>query len=123
MMYSTGHTVEFLALSVTDEELNAPWMKRAVVKLCKLFQNTRAIDVECGSLYHAANGLRKYRERKFGPWTPPPLPGRSQGSITAATVPANVPTNSLPKDPAPTLPAMVGTAAKKPQPERSAAGK
>ena len=71
MMYSTGHTVEFLAMAINDDELDAPWVKRAVVKLCELFQNTRAIDVECGSLYHAANGLRKYRERKFGPWTPP----------------------------------------------------
>ena len=71
MMYSTGHTAEFLALSVNDDELDAPWLKRAIVKLCELFHNTRAIDVECGSLYHAANGLKKYRERKFGPWSPP----------------------------------------------------
>jgi hypothetical protein len=92
MMYSTGHTVEFLAMAVTDEELDAPWMKRAVVKLCDLFQNTRAIDVECGSLYHATNGLRKYRERKFGPWTPPVMTGGPQATSPTAA-PARPPTD------------------------------
>lgn len=89
MMYSTGHTVEFLALSISDEELDAPWMKRAVVKLCELFHNTRAIDVECGSLYHATNGLKKYRERKFGPWTPPGHEATAEAHKTAgAAAPA-----------------------------------
>ncbi|MCE9554706.1 MAG: hypothetical protein K8T91_15220 [Planctomycetes bacterium] len=85
MMYSTGHTVEFLAMSVNDEELDAPWMKKAVVKLCELFHNTRAIDVECGSLYHAVNGLKKYRERKFGPWTPPGHEATAEAHKTAGS--------------------------------------
>jgi len=102
MMYSTGHTVEFLALSVPDEELDAPWMKRAVVKLCELFRNTRAIDVECGSLYHATNGLKKYRERKFGLWTPPSRQPSAPGKpSTAAPSPVTVGKNGENREPSP----------------------
>ncbi|MCE9548520.1 MAG: ADP-ribosylation factor-directed GTPase activating protein isoform b [Planctomycetia bacterium] len=70
-MYSTGHTLEFIVQAIPDSELDAPWVKRAVVKLCDLFHKTRNIDMECGSLYHATNGLKKYRERKFGVWPYP----------------------------------------------------
>lgn len=107
MMYSTGHTVEFLAMSVTDEELDAPWMKRAVVKLCELFHNTRAIDVECGSLYHAVNGLKKYRERKFGPWTPPGQEATAEAHKPpkgAATVVGVQPSSATEQKPAQEIP-------------------
>jgi hypothetical protein len=63
---STGHIVEFLALALTDEQLKAPWVKRAVVRLCDVFHRTRQLELECGALYHAAHGLALYRERMFG---------------------------------------------------------
>jgi hypothetical protein len=70
---STGHTLEFLSLSMTDEQLRQPWMVKAVVHLCELFQKTKDLDLECGALYHAAHGLVLYRQRRFGPrdWTKP----------------------------------------------------
>jgi len=68
---TTGHTLEFLSLSLPPERLSEPWVEQAVAQLCKLFQKTKPIPLECGSLYHAAHGLMEYRERRFGPWTYP----------------------------------------------------
>ena len=68
---TTGHTLEFLALSLPPERLSEPWVEQAVVQLCKLFKKTEPIPLECGSLYHAAHGLMEYRERRFGPWDYP----------------------------------------------------
>lgn len=67
---STGHTLEFLALALDDEQLKEPWVTRAAVHLCQLFQQTRNLDLECGALYHAAHGLVLYRERRFGKTAP-----------------------------------------------------
>ena len=64
---STGHTLEFLAVSLPKEELQAPWIRRAAVRLARLFEETREIPLECGALYHAAHGLVLYREKLFGP--------------------------------------------------------
>ena len=63
---STGHTVEFLALAMTDEELREPWVVSAVVSLCDIFRKTKDLSLECGALYHAAHGLALYRQRLFG---------------------------------------------------------
>jgi hypothetical protein len=68
---TTGHQLEFLAMALSDEELAEPWVMRSVVQLCRLFQATRELAIECGGLYHAAHGLKLYRERRFGPWKPP----------------------------------------------------
>ncbi len=66
---STGHTLEFLTLSLTEKELRQPWMRRAVIHLCRLFEQTESVPLECGALYHAAHGLVLYRLRMFGPRT------------------------------------------------------
>lgn len=63
---TTGHTLEFLTFALTDEQLRQPWVTKAVEKLCEVFEQTKDVDVECGALYHAAHGLRLYRERRFG---------------------------------------------------------
>ena len=63
---TTGHVLEFLAISMTAEQLNERWMQRAVIYLCDLFRKTEAYDLECGALYHAAHGLALYRQRVFG---------------------------------------------------------
>jgi hypothetical protein len=68
---TTGHTLEFLALALDDEQLKAPWVTHAVVALCKLFKTTKSVNLECGSLYHATHGLIEYYERRFGPWQYP----------------------------------------------------
>jgi hypothetical protein len=62
----TGHTLEFLVLAMTEDQLKEPWVRRAVAHLCRLFHKTREVPLECGALYHAAHGLALYRERIFG---------------------------------------------------------
>ena len=64
---TTGHILEFLAIALQDEQLEEPWVKRAVANMCELFEKTRDVPLECGALYHAAHGLALYRERVFGP--------------------------------------------------------
>lgn len=63
---TTGHILEFLALALSDEQLQQPWVRRAVAYLCELFRATRDVPLECGALYHAAHGLVLYRQRVFG---------------------------------------------------------
>jgi hypothetical protein len=64
---ATGHTLEFLSLALTDEQIHEPWVRRAAIHLCELFKKTESIELECGALYHAAHGLVLYRQRLFGP--------------------------------------------------------
>lgn len=64
---SSGHIFEFLTLSLPTDEVSAPWMKRAAVRLCSILQQTKDIPLECGALYHATHGLVLYRDRLFGP--------------------------------------------------------
>lgn len=63
---TTGHTLEFLTLALSDEQLAEPWMNRAVSFLCSRLELTKDKEVECGGLYHAAHGLKIYRDRRFG---------------------------------------------------------
>lgn len=71
---ATGHTLEFLTLAMTPEQLQQEWVQRAAIHLCDLLTAARGVSLECGALYHAAHGLVLYRERKFGPRTYGPLP-------------------------------------------------
>lgn len=80
-MGSAGHVMEFLAASLTPEELQEPWVKRAVGSMAGVFRKTKAVDVECGALFHAAHGLRIYRFKVFGPRT---FPATEETSKTAA---------------------------------------
>lgn len=64
---TTGHTLEFLSLSLTEEQLRQPWVARAAQHMCKVFEQTEGAPLECGALYHAAHGLVLYRQRVFGP--------------------------------------------------------
>lgn len=66
-MGSAGHVLEFLTVAMSDEELKEPWVTRAVLAQCKMFRQTKKVDVECGALYHSASALRIYRERMYGP--------------------------------------------------------
>jgi hypothetical protein len=66
-MGSAGHVMEFLATAMDKEQLQQPWVKRAVLDVCKLFRKTKPVDVECGALFHAAHGLVLYREKVYGP--------------------------------------------------------
>jgi hypothetical protein len=60
---TTGHVLEFLALSAPDETLRQPWVERTVRHLCRLLEECRDVDLECGVLYHALHGLAEYQSR------------------------------------------------------------
>ncbi len=70
MISSTGHTIEFLSYALPSEELSAPWMVRAVDRLCRLLEAVKSADMDCGGLYHALNGLKLYYSRRYEPWKP-----------------------------------------------------
>lgn len=63
---STGHVLEVLAYALPDEELKSPWFTRAVTFLTKTIDDSKAMPVSCGGLYHGAHGLIIYRDRRFG---------------------------------------------------------
>jgi hypothetical protein len=64
---ATGHTLEFLSFALSRDELDDLWIRRAVAYLCRLLERTKHLDLECGSLYHAAHGLVLYRNVVYGP--------------------------------------------------------
>lgn len=75
---STGHTLEWLALALSDDELREPWVRNAAGTLADLLTGLRDESVESGALYHAVHGLLIYRTRVYGDPPPgssrPPLP-------------------------------------------------
>lgn len=81
MVGSAGHVMEFLTISMDKEELQQDWVKRAVLDVCKTFRKTKAVDVECGALFHAAHGLVLYREKVYGPRT---FGNEEAAAVTAA---------------------------------------
>jgi hypothetical protein len=64
---STGHVFEWLALSLPDTELRAPWMQDAANALALMVLDSQGSPVEGGALYHACHGLHIYHDRVFGP--------------------------------------------------------
>ncbi|MFM2013858.1 MAG: hypothetical protein RLZZ396_2642 [Planctomycetota bacterium] len=60
---TTGHTLEFLAYALESQQLQEPWMERAVVRLCELLESASQVELECGGLYHGLSGLKIYRDR------------------------------------------------------------
>ncbi len=76
---TTGHILEWLALALPDEELQAPWVQDAVNALALMILESQQAPVDGGSLYHATHGLHIYHTRVFGPpgsAGPLPLPPR-----------------------------------------------
>ena len=60
---TTGHTLEFVAFALDDKELQAPWVERAVRRLCEMLEAANEVELECGGLYHGLAGLKLYRDR------------------------------------------------------------
>lgn len=60
---SSGHLFEFVVIAAPDDMLRERWIQRAAQRICELLDLTTEQDLECGSLYHALNGLRVYRDR------------------------------------------------------------
>lgn len=66
LLATTGHTLELLALSLSQEELMQPWVERAATRLCQLLKDSETMALECGALYHAIHGLAIYQQRMAG---------------------------------------------------------
>ncbi len=62
---SSGHLLEFAALAAPAAELSAPWLEAAVEHLCGILERTKDVELDCGALYHALNGLKIYHDRRF----------------------------------------------------------
>ncbi len=60
---SSGHVFEWLALSLPEEQLRANWVRRAANSLSNMILDIQSAPMEGGTLYHAAHGLRLYRDR------------------------------------------------------------
>jgi hypothetical protein len=66
LLFSTGHSLEFLALACTNQEIGGSKMRKAVeVTARKLLENLDK-DLRKGTLYHAVDGLLLYRQRIAG---------------------------------------------------------
>jgi len=63
ILYATGHTLEFLSLAGTDEEIRGDKMRRAAALVARTLIESVDGTVKKGTLYHAANGLILYRRR------------------------------------------------------------
>jgi hypothetical protein len=62
---TTGHTLEWLSLALTDEELKQQWVQDAANRLSLLILDLADEPIEGGSLYHAAHGLLLYYARVY----------------------------------------------------------
>jgi hypothetical protein len=62
---TTGHTLEWLSLAMTEEELKAPWVNDAAYALTKMLFDIQRRDMESGALYHAVHGLLLYYARLY----------------------------------------------------------
>ena len=60
---STGHILEWLALSLPNSQLQADWVREAANALSLMILDIQSSPMEGGTLYHAAHGLRLYRTR------------------------------------------------------------
>ena len=59
----SGHTLEFVLISLPDERLSENWVRNGIASVSKDLIECRTQPLDCGPLYHAVSGLVIYRER------------------------------------------------------------
>jgi hypothetical protein len=64
---TTGHTLEWLALALTDDEIKKPWVEEAANALALTVLDLKDQPIDGGALYHAVHGLQMYYARVYGP--------------------------------------------------------
>jgi hypothetical protein len=62
---TTGHILEFLCVALPQSRLSEEWLRRAVTAISSDLIENKATPSECGSLYHAVDGLTLYRARMW----------------------------------------------------------
>jgi len=85
-MASVGHVLEFLMISVTQEELNSLWIRRAVEATARDLLNNRKAYVKCSPLYHSVNALNIYLDR-VNPRSAPEIATAEEPARTAMATP------------------------------------
>lgn len=60
---TSGHTMEFLSISLPKERLNEPWVRSAVWTLSRELVINQNTEIDCGPLFHSLDALILYRER------------------------------------------------------------
>lgn len=80
---TSGHTLEWLALALPDDQLKQPWVEEAANAVALMILESQDSPIEGGSLYHAVHGLIIYHDRLYGaPGTPElPLPLPPKGAL------------------------------------------
>lgn len=71
---TTGHTLEWLALALPDDQLKEQWVQDAANALAITILDMQGVPVEGGALYHAVHGLIMYHHRIWGSTTGGPAP-------------------------------------------------
>jgi hypothetical protein len=82
---TTGHTLEFLMMSLQQSRLREPWVRNAVAAVSRDLIQYQKEPLEVGGMYHAVHALVLYRER-----TRPELVAQ-----TAEPTPASAKTETL----------------------------
>jgi hypothetical protein len=62
LVFSTGHTLEWLAFALSKKELAKPWVERAVQRICQEIELHPLDAFSDGGIYHAVNALRLYQQ-------------------------------------------------------------
>lgn len=62
-MASEGHLLEFLMMSVSQQQLKEPWIRTAIETTARDLMSNRREYVSCSPLYHATNALSIYLDR------------------------------------------------------------
>jgi hypothetical protein len=62
LVWATGHTIEWLCVALTAEQLKEPWVKRGVARLLQEMEKHPADAFSEGGLYHAVHALRRYKQ-------------------------------------------------------------
>ncbi len=60
---SSGHVLEFLMISLPQEQLNHSWVRRGIEATARDIMANRQSYVKCAPLYHAVNGMKIYIDR------------------------------------------------------------
>ena len=63
MVWATGHTIEWLSVAQSAEQLRQGWVRRGVAALVQMMEDHPTDAFSEGGLYHAAHALRRYRDK------------------------------------------------------------
>lgn len=66
-VFSTGHTLEWLSLALSRDDLERPWVERVVGRPCQEVERYPVEEFSDGGIYHAVSALHFYQDRLSDP--------------------------------------------------------